>query len=88
MLRKIKHTMTAWWRTNVVGDDPNPEYSPNETNGILGRFDRGTIELAGAVDTDLLAAALSDGDNPVLRDEVTVTESGALIHRGDLGGAR
>lgn len=77
MLRKIKQSMTGWWRRNVVADDPNPAYS---------EFDR-MDGLTPLVDADLLRAALSDGDNPALRAEVFITPTGGLVH-GDLGGAR
>lgn len=40
MLRKINQSMKAWWRRNVVADDPTPEYSR------LDRMDgRGTVDL-------------------------------------------
>jgi len=85
MLRKIKQSMKAWWRRNVVADDPNPEYSR------LDRMDG--LPRRAAVDTETLQAALSDGDARALgitdgiAANVIVTADGALIH-GDLGGAR
>src|SRR5690606_16687547 len=36
MLRKIKQSMKAWWRRNVVADDPNPEYSRLDRMDGLG----------------------------------------------------
>lgn len=67
------------------------QHGPREAAAVLEGFVSVRECLVDAItvpDTDLIRAALSDGDNPALRSEVFVTADGGLVH-GDLtGGAR
>jgi hypothetical protein len=67
------------------------QHGPREAAAVLEGFVSVRKCLADAItvpDTDLIRAALSDGDNPALRSEVMVTPDGGLVH-GDLtGGTR
>ncbi|MFJ2298110.1 hypothetical protein [Oerskovia paurometabola] len=64
------------------------QHGPRAAAAVLEGFISVRECLADAIsvpDTDLIRAALSDGDNPVLRSEVFVTADGGLVH-GDLTG--
>ena len=67
------------------------QHGPREAAAVLEGFVSVRECLVDAIavpDTELVQAALSDGDNPALRSEVMVTPDGGLVH-GDLtGGTR